>query len=99
MNLSKCLTGIGVPALALASGFQAFAQSPILISQPIDDSNLVILEGNTRPEAVAANDHSSAADGMLLDHMLLQLQRAPQSELAMEALIDSLHNPAAPNYH
>ncbi len=99
MKRSESYTVIGIPALALALGFQAFAQSPILISQPIDDSYLVTLAGNTRPEAVAANDQGPVADGMLLDHMLLQLQRAPQAEQAAETLIDQLHDPDSANYH
>ena len=83
----------------MAFGFQAFAQSPTLINQPIDDNNLVTLAGNTRAEAVAANDQGPVADEMSIDHMLLQLQHAPQTEQAAETLIDQFHNPASPNYH
>ncbi len=57
MQLSKCRTVIGIPMLAVAFGFQAFlAQSPVLITQTIDDANLVTLAGNTRAEAIPAND-------------------------------------------
>jgi subtilase family serine protease len=99
MQLSKCLTVIGIPTLALAFGFMAYAQSPILITQPIDNSNLVTLAGNTRPEAIAANDRGPVADNMLIDHMLLQLQRARQTEQAVETLIDQFHDPNSSNYH
>ena len=99
MQPSKCLTVIGIPTLALAFGFMAFAQSPILITQPIDNSNLVTLAGNTRPEAIAANDRGPVADNMLIDHMLLQLQRAAQTEQAAETLIDQFHDPNSSNYH
>jgi len=99
MQLSKCLTVIGFPMLAVAFGFQAFAQSPILITQPIDDADLVTLAGNTRAEAVAANDQGPVPDNMPIDHMLLQLRRAPQTELAAEILIDQLHDPNSSNYH
>jgi len=99
MKLSKCLTVIGIPALALVFGFQAFAQSPILITQPIDSSQLVTLAGNTRPEAVAANDQGPVADSLPMDHMLLQLQRARQTEQEAETWIDRLHDPSSSLYH
>jgi len=86
-----------VVALGLASC--GFAQAPVLITQPIDESKLVTLAGNVRPEAIAANDQGRVPDSMLIDHMLLQLQRAPQQEQAVETWIDQLHDPTSPNYH
>ncbi len=99
MKIRECYAVCRIPALALALGFGALAQSPILITQPINASSLVTLAGNTRPEAVAANDQGPVADSLLMDHMLLQLQRAPQTEQAADTLIDQLHDPNSTNYH
>ena len=34
-----------------------------------------------------------------MDHILLQLQRSPEQQTAVDALIDNLHNPKSPDYH
>ena len=77
----------------------ALAQAPILITQTVDESKLVTLAGNTRPEATAKNDRGVVSDTLLLDHMLLQLKRSPQQERALRQYIDSLQNRHSPNYH
>ncbi len=38
-------------------------------------------------------------DDFAMDHMQLQLQRAPEQEQAVRQFIDDLHNPQSPNYH
>src|SRR5580658_3635211 len=91
--------GLRISALILALGFAAYAQAPVLITQPIDESSLVTLVGNLRPEANAANDRGPVPDSMEIAHMMLQLQRSPQQEQALETLIDQLHDPTSPNYH
>ena len=51
-----------------------------LITQEIDESRLLTLKGNTRPEANAVNDRGAVADDFQMEHMLLQLQRPPEQE-------------------
>ena len=70
-----------------------------LIREAIDESRLHRLEGNTRPEARAANDAGAAPDGLAMDHMLLQMRRSTEQEQAADALIRQLHDPQSPNYH
>jgi subtilase family serine protease len=86
-------------ALTMALGLGVYAQAPVLITQPIDENNLVTLAGNLRPEANAANDRGAVPDSMRIDHMLMQLKRSQQQEEAAEALVDQLHDPQSPNYH
>lgn len=74
-------------------------ESRALIRERVDGNNLVTLRGNTRPEATAANDLGEAPDSLPMEHMLLQLRRSPEQERALEQLIDSLHDPASPNFH
>ena len=91
--------------LGLAGWPQADAQTSAgparpLITQPVNEADLVTLAGNTRPEARnPANDRGSVADDMPLPHMKLQLRRPAAQEQALQTLIDQLHDPASPNYH
>jgi subtilase family serine protease len=70
-----------------------------LITQKIDESKLVALKGNTHPEANAMNDRGAVADDFQLEPILLQLQRPPELEQALEQFIEQLHDPTSPNYH
>ena len=72
---------------------------PVLITQPIDESKLVTLRGNTRPEANAKNDRGPVPDDFPMPHMLLQLKRAPQLEKELEQYIETLTDKSSPNYH
>lgn len=65
----------------------------------IAESGLVTLSGNTRPEAIPANDLGRVAEGFRMEHMMLLLRRTPEQERALEQLIDELHNPKSPNFH
>jgi subtilase family serine protease len=91
--------------LILASVAATFAQtspgpSQPLITQPINERNLVVLAGNTRPEAQSpANDRGVVPDSMPLPHLMLQLRRPTAQERALERLIDQLHDPRSPNFH
>lgn len=73
------------------------AQRP-LITQTLNETDLVTLAGNTRPQANAANDRGRVADDFVMNHMLLQLQRSPEQEQALERLIGSQQDPSSPNY-
>lgn len=74
------------------------SSSHVLITAHIDESRLVTLTGNTRPEANAHNDRGRLDDGVPVDHMLLQLRRDPQSELDFEQFIESLTDKTSPNF-
>jgi len=69
------------------------------ITQTIDEMNRVALRGNTRPEAVLANDHGPVANDFAMEHMLLQLKRSPEQEQALQKFLDELHTAGSPNFH
>src|SRR5260370_14641921 len=69
------------------------------ISQSIDETRRTALGGNTRPEAKAENDRGTVAAGFVMEHMLLQLKRSPEQELALQQFIDELHTKGSPNFH
>ena len=69
------------------------------IMQSIDERDRVPLEGNTRPEARAANDRGVVADDFAMEHMLLQLKGSPEQERAVQQFIDELQTIGSPNFH
>src|SRR5208282_4389548 len=76
----------------------AGAPSGTVPAPKIDESVLVTLSGNTRPEAKAANDRGAVPDSFRLEHMMLQLRRTPQQEQAVEQFIDQLYDRKSPNF-
>src|ERR1035437_6545259 len=88
-----------LPVLFLTCASFLAAQSLPLIGHGIDESRRHSLAGNTRPEATARNDGGAVADSFPMEHMILQLARSASGEQALKEYIDSLHDPASPNYH
>ena len=91
--------------LALLAAHQGISKAqanrrnkPILITQPINESKLIRLRGNTRPEARIEYDRGRVDDSLRLDHMLLQLQRAPELEQELDQYIDGLTDKSSPNF-
>src|SRR5579863_5124937 len=70
-----------------------------LITQPINENRLRTLAGNTRPEVKTATDSGAVPDNFVMDHMMVQLQRAPEQEQSVRQFIDELHSPQSPNFH
>jgi subtilase family serine protease len=96
MRLSWVTATRAVFALFALSGI---AYGRALVTTPIDDTRLVTLAGNTRPEATAANDRGAVADTLPLQHMLLLLQPSPERQAALERAIEDLQDPQSPEYH
>jgi subtilase family serine protease len=88
------LLGLTYPVKAQPSG-----KTIRTIHEAINEKRLLELEGNTRPEATAANDRGAVSPDFALDHMLLQLKRSPESEAALKQYIDELQTPGSPNFH
>src|SRR6267143_1243999 len=68
------------------------------VNQGIDEINRVTLGGNTHPEARPANDRGAVANDFAMQHMLLQLKRSPEQELAVQQFVDELHTAGSPNF-
>jgi hypothetical protein len=92
-----------IVSLVAVAAYRPFSNAasgtPVLITEKIDESNLVTLAGNTRPEANAKNDRGPVPADFPMDHMLLQLRRSAAQERALERYIDEQSDPASPNYH
>ena len=72
---------------------------PSLITGTIDETNLVTLVGNTRPEANARNDRGRLPNGYQMDHVMLLLQHSPQQERELQDFIAQLHDKHSANFH
>ena len=85
-------TGWGIDPQGPQAGQDIHAAAPAL-------PGMVVLRGNTRPEATSTNDRGRVADSLRLDHMLLQLRRSPEQERALEQYIADIQDPASPQFH
>ena len=94
----KLSLGVLATMGAFALGLNATASAGV-ISRAIDDSKLVTLVNNTRPEATALNDRGRIDDKTKFGGMEIILRRSPEQEAAFEHTIADLHNPHSPNYH
>jgi len=84
--------------LFAAAGRAQTAGPRAVITQAIDESRLVRLAGNTRPEANAKNDRGPVRSDLHLD-MYLQLKRSPEQDRAAEQFVESLTDKASLNFH
>jgi pro-kumamolisin-like protein len=71
----------------------------VLVTQHVDEGKRVTLHGNTRPEAKHEHDRGPVHGHFRMEHMLLQLRRSPEQELALQQFIDELHTQGSPNFH
>jgi len=94
-NWILCLVCLAVwPAAALAQDAKP------AITAPVNEGVLVTLEGNTPAAAMHPEcDRGPVADEMQMEHMLLALKRAPETEARFEKLIADMHDPNSPEYH
>jgi subtilase family serine protease len=95
-SLSVGMAVIGLAPLLCA---QPVGRPVSIIREPIDESRRVTLYGNTRPEAIPANDRGRVPDDFPMEHLLLQLRRSPEREAALEHYIDQLHDRTSPYFH
>jgi hypothetical protein len=81
-----------------ASQMQSGAPRP-LITQPVDESQLTVLKGNTHPLARPQFDLGTAPATLPMPRMLLVLRRSPQQESALAKLLDAQQDKSSPSYH
>jgi subtilase family serine protease len=99
LALALTFAACAVPQSQAQQAYTGGLAARPLITQPIDEKRLVVLEGNTRLEAIADNDRGLVPDSLPLEHMQLVLQRPPELEAQLEKLIDDMQRPGSPVYH
>src|SRR5258708_40004710 len=70
-----------------------------LIAQPIDETQLTVLKGNTHPLARPEFDLGTAPATLPMNRMLLVLKRSPEQESSLRKLLDDQQDKGSPNYH
>src|SRR6266436_1126298 len=84
----------------LASGASAQTQ-PLRarITEAVDETNRMQLRGNVHPLARPEFDQGVVADSQPMNRMLLLLQRSPEQQAALSALMEEQLTKGSPNYH
>ncbi len=94
LNLHRAFAGCTV---AFTLTLAASAQSAV--TQQIDETRMVPLVGNVRPEANAVNDRGPVGDTLPLEHLQLALNRPALREAALAARMERMQTPGAAEYH
>jgi subtilase family serine protease len=96
-----CCVCLGLSFLAIA-GFGLLQKTQAAENNLPEDqagAGLVTLRGNTHPEAKPMNDRGRVSDDLPFPHMMLQLQRTPEQEEALQQFINDIHDPTSPLFH
>ena len=86
-------------SVLIAQNAASAAAPAIRVVSPIDDSQLVTLNGTVHPLANTLNDRGTAPDSLQLDRMHLVFRRSDSQEAALKQLVSDMHTPGSPNYH
>jgi len=101
-NSGYYLASCSLFVLLLTSSGWGYAQDAAhrgLITQSINEENVITLYGNVRPEVHTAKDIGPVSDNMQLEHMYLLLNRLPERQQQIEELIEQLHDQNSLQYH
>lgn len=106
LSSAICSTLITTVLLAMSLSVPMQGQQPAqptamrpLIQQPVDESQLTTLKGNTHPLARLQYDLGTAPASLPMQRMLLVLKRSPDQETALRALLDNQQSKASSSYH
>lgn len=97
--MQKRLLFLLVGSLLSLSSIAAQGQPTLLVTQPVDESNLITLQGTVHPLAQARYDRGIVNESMPAARLLLILNRPPEREAAFRQLLKELHTPGSPSYH
>jgi subtilase family serine protease len=99
MKIAKALVYFAFISLiaVIASAQTTSPQSQI--SQPIDESKLTVLRGNTHPLARAQFDRGSVSPSLPMGRMILLLKTTPAQQSALDTLLAEQQDKSSPNYH
>jgi Pro-kumamolisin, activation domain/Bacterial Ig-like domain (group 3) len=96
-RLSRCVILSAFLVSALTFAQEGAVQA--LIVQPLDETKLAVLEGNTHPLAQFQYDQGAAPASLPMERMLLVLKRSSEQEAGLRKLLDDQQDKSSPNYH
>jgi len=107
LRSSRSLLAVAFVLTFMSAGFTAFAATPAQNVTPaaprivdrIDESKLVTLTGNTRPEARAEYDRGEVAPNLAMGDLVLVLRRSPEQQAAFDSFLAAQQDSSSPDYH
>lgn len=98
-NKSKLLTLFVLLSLVSVRTSAQTAAAQRLVTQPVDETQLTLLKGNTYPLARPQFDQGAAPASLPMERMLMLLKRSPEQETALETLLSQQQDTSSPSYH
>ncbi len=86
-------------AAAIATVGEDSSVTPSRVVDPVDESRLVKLTGNTHPRARAEFDQGPADPQRRMERIMLVLRRSPEQEAALDRFMAEQYDPKSPNFH
>ncbi|MGO9084920.1 MAG: Ig-like domain repeat protein [Candidatus Sulfotelmatobacter sp.] len=86
------------PGMMRAQTGSAISPTPTRALERVDESQLVVLEGQTHPLARVEYDRGPVDPGLALNDLVLVLKRSPERQAAFDAFVTSQYDPHSPNY-
>jgi subtilase family serine protease len=74
-------------------------QARSMVTQPVNESQMLVLKGNIHPLARTEFDRGPAPATLPMENIQLVLKRSPEQEAALEELLREQQDPSSPNYH
>jgi subtilase family serine protease len=102
MNLYGCVRALFLAILFFGSAGLTPAQTQDVqrrITQAIDETDRVVLQGNTHPMARPQFDRGAAPASLPMNRMLLVLRHTPEQEAAIKDLLAEQQNQSSPRFH
>ena len=69
------------------------------VTEPVDESRLTTLQGNTHPMALPQYDRGPAPGALPMERMQLVLTRSPEQQMALHALLDAQQDSSSASFH
>jgi subtilase family serine protease len=99
MKIAKALVYFAFVSLVVALASAQTGSVRSQITQPISESKLMVLRGNTHPFARPQFDRGAAPANLPLQRMMLVLKTTPEQGAALNNLLAEQQDRSSPNYH
>jgi uncharacterized membrane protein len=94
----RARTGIGLACFLTLMSYAGAEQPQNRIVGPIDESQMVTLQGNVHPMARGEFDRGSVSSEMRLEQLVLKLEPSASQQAELDALVEAQHDPTSPLY-
>ena len=96
---AKLLALLAFLSIAALSTPAQTNQARSMVTQPVNENQMVVRSGSMHPLARAEFDRGLAPDSLPMDNMMLGLKRTPEQDAALATLLREQQDPTSANYH